>query len=393
MKKDIVCVRAFLKENLGDDLFLDILCNRYPKKKFVVCGSKKYSGSLAEIKNLEYKYDDSYMVKWTLRLLNFFSIIFNKICLCLWKRHLFSKVSLFDIWSSICQYNVLISGSLFIQRKITGKCYFPNIKSPYRRSEKKYYNRKPIVLGCNFGPYYDESYRQEYQELFLKAKQVSFREKYSADLFEGDNIYWASDIVFSYSKNKCILPDLKEYVLISVVNLNKDFDDKNKLAEEYLKYMIELVNKLKNANHKIVLLGCCNSQGDDIICYQILDGVRDNSNIRVVDYPNYDMHQMVGYFANAKYVVASRFHAMILGWLFEKNVFPIVYDDKMLHVIKDIEKRIGIDIKHTSIKNLDVNYIEYVLQHITDNFEWSEELRGIISDSNRHFELLDRLLK
>lgn len=396
MKKDKICVRAFVNGNLGDDLFIYILCNRYPHEQFVVCGLSKYSGSFAEIKNLTYKSVDSPGIKWGIRCINFMPILLNYICKKFWKRELFSKLSLFDILSRTSRYNILISGSLFMQKKSSGKLYFKNIKSPYMRCEKKYYSRSPIVMGCNFGPFYDEGYLKEYQALFSGARQVSFRDKYSAELFFGDNIFGASDIVFSYPKDKCVLPNIQNYILVSVVNLHKDFDEKANMSDRYLEYLNNLIQVLLENNQKVILLGCCKAQGDDKVCKQIMEQLKDKqANVGIINYPDMDMNQVAGYFANAKYVIASRFHAMILGWLFEKNVFPIIYDDKMLHVIDDIQEKAGNgkNIKYTSIYDLDTNSIEYILKHMNDSFEWSEELGNIVIDSGRHFQLLDDELK
>lgn len=39
--------------------------------------------------------------------------------------------------------------------------------------------------------------------------------------------------------------------------------------------------------------------------------------------------------AGASCIVASRFHAMILGWVFDKPVFPVAYSSKMVNVMQD----------------------------------------------------------
>ena len=40
-----------------------------------------------------------------------------------------------------------------------------------------------------------------------------------------------------------------------------------------------------------------------------------------------------------EYIVATRFHAMVIGWCLSKKVFPVVYSDKQLNVMQDIGYR------------------------------------------------------
>ena len=52
-------IRAYLNENLGDDLFVYILCNRYPNIKFSIVGENQFSGITNEISNLKFISEDS----------------------------------------------------------------------------------------------------------------------------------------------------------------------------------------------------------------------------------------------------------------------------------------------------------------------------------------------
>lgn len=46
-------VFAYTKQNLGDDLFVKILCKRYPNTKFVLYAPNIYKKVFKDIKNLE----------------------------------------------------------------------------------------------------------------------------------------------------------------------------------------------------------------------------------------------------------------------------------------------------------------------------------------------------
>lgn len=64
------CIRAFVKGNLGDDLFIYTLCKRYPNQKFVICGEEKYKCLFNSISNLKYIAEDSFLESGYLGLLS-----------------------------------------------------------------------------------------------------------------------------------------------------------------------------------------------------------------------------------------------------------------------------------------------------------------------------------
>ena len=128
---------------------------------------------------------------------------------------------------------------------------------------------KPNIIGCNFGPYYNDEYLQFYQSCFKEAKWVCFRERYSYDLFKGENIAWGTDIVFSYNKNKIYIPAKKDYIAVSTLNLNKDTGGNSQEADDFIQNIANAVNLLLNRGEHIILVGFCNAQGDNRINEEI----------------------------------------------------------------------------------------------------------------------------
>ena len=62
-----------------------------------------------------------------------------------------------------------------------------------------------------------------------------------------------------------------------------------------------------------------------------------------------EMAQILDQIGNCKMIIASRFHAMILGWIAQCKVLPLIYSDKMLNVINDV-RFTG---KYVDIKNIE----------------------------------------
>lgn len=325
------CIRAFIKGNLGDDLFIHVLCNRYPNTHFWLCGEHKFRRNFASLSNLSYVSTDKGIIKWFFRFLYVVPFGINRLMKRAGRRELFSKYTCFDFISRHSRRNILISGSIFME--LGTEEFFV---SPYYRKEQKYYSRKPYVIGCNFGPFHSEGYLEFYRQCFQKAGMVCFRDTYSANLFRGDNIAVAPDILFAYPVRQAAAPDLKGYVLISVINLLKDGAEDSGIADDYAKKLKEILSKLLAEQKQVVLMGFCREQKDDEVIDSLAGDNRDNPLLHIVNYPDISVHEAAGYFIGADYVIASRYHAMVLGWLFQKKVFPICYGEKMLHVIEDL---------------------------------------------------------
>lgn len=335
MKMFDVCIRAFVKGNLGDDLFIDTLCRRYPNTKFVLCGERAYKGCFRDISNLTYVSYDSFACRMIFRTMKLPVLVFNKVSKKLGLKRFIPYFGCEQFLQSVSKVNVLISGSIFME--VPGHKF---AMSPYYLGEVNYYKKRPYVIGCNFGPYYNEEYRQFYQERFEEASQVCFRERHSLELFHGENVGCGTDILFSYPKKECILPVEKDYVAISVLDLNKDNGEGSERSQKYIMAMSALVQNLLEAGEKIVLMGFCEAQRDHIVIEKIYEACGRNQGITIYNYPEKNYREMVGVLAGAKAIVSTRYHGMILGWLYGKRVLPVIYSSKMQHVIEDADLQI-----------------------------------------------------
>src|SRR5690554_2102032 len=94
-----VMVYAYTHFNLGDDLFIKILCERYPQTTFVLYAPKQYKYSFKEINNLRVFSNDLLMLQG-----------FNYVCRLLNIDNSFQR-----LLAKTCDAAILIGGSLFIQ--------------------------------------------------------------------------------------------------------------------------------------------------------------------------------------------------------------------------------------------------------------------------------------
>lgn len=280
--------------------------------------------------------------------------------------------------------NVYVIGSGFMEggergfwKKLTDKLYFKN---------------NLYLLGCNFGPYYSEDYRIEYKNLFSKAKDICFRDSYSYNIFKKlDNVRWESDIVFSYNGDidMSLSEDIGKYIVISAVNLDKDGKVySNKV--EYYKFLSKVSEWYLKRGTKVVFVGFCKKQNDNKAIEGIVENISENfaKQIYVINYPEENILKIMGVFKNAEAVFASRYHAGILGMLFERQTYFLSYSEKVIHVLQDIDEKIKyVDI--TSPINVSVN--DFVSQY--GYCISTERLRRIKESANKQFMKLDKILK
>src|SRR5699024_5717114 len=85
-------------------------------------------------------------------------------------------------------------------------------------------------------------------------------------------------------------------------------------------------------------------------------------------------------------VIATRFHAMILGVLYRKKVFAILYSDKMRTVIEENKMKIG----YCDIKQMDTLQPEKLFQYAT---KANIALETIQTNAEKQFSVLDTYIK
>lgn len=384
-----ICLRAFVKGNLGDDLLIHLLCSRYPNDIFYLCGEKKYKNKYMKLSNLKYISVDTFFALWGCRILNIFCYILCKI-----KGIGFHNVKtrVFDYFSRKADLNIYIIGSGFIER------YNDICRNKYAYiKEKKYYKRNTYVIDCSFGPYSSMEYVNIYKDLFSHTKQVSFRDINSYTHFTGDNILIYPDVVFSIKRfltlNRNIGPVNKPYILIAPLDPDKDLKPLNNkeltLNSNYIHVMRQIIRKVVSLDFDIVIMCLCKDQGDDsvadIIC-QGLDLIKDR--IKIVSYSDTYCWDMIDYFINAGCVITSRFHAMVLGWVYNKSVLSISFSEKINSVASDCGAKDSI---MTLDECLDQTYLENMIKKLLSNMFICPDTERISKEAEGHFAKLDLL--
>lgn len=324
MSNKKVYIRAYIAGNFGDDLFIRIVCERYPAVQFWIIGSQRYCHNFDDVPNLHYVKNDTLIKKLLRKSMNMIGKLFNISFL--------RYFSIDYIWGAICckkfDLCLLVSGSYFIEW--TDDLGYWDY---YFHMEKEFYSTAPCVLDINFGPYKREKYLEFYLNEMKKACFLSVRDRKTLYLLKESGAVYAPDMVFLYDKKRNIPYKYNnEYIVIAVVN--------NMVAtDQYYKKMYELEEYAYGKGYNVVLLSMCSSEGDgktiEILCKK---SQKLEDRIAIFEYGKKKIEEVVGLIAGADLVIAGRYHAMVISWVCNTPVVPICYSTKMINVIQDLAK-------------------------------------------------------
>lgn len=358
MKK--LLLDMYLKKNLGDDLFFKIISERYPNTIFYIqpglnYNKKNYPKNIKIIRNLFTRTIN--VIEKKLKLNTLFVTNFLKLK---------------------CDAYIVLGGSMFIEKKKFDKKIIYN---KYFKIKKPFY-----ILGSNFGPYKSNNYYEAYKNIFEKTIDISFRDKYSYELFKNlKNVRVNPDIVFSLDTSNIELNE-EEKVIISVINCRNRFEEK--VSNKYENLIIDLINKFDKFGYKVILMSFCKYEGDEEAINEILSEISSDELKNKIEQYNYNgnIEEALNVLGKAKIIVGSRFHANILGLVMNKTILPIAYSDKTINVLKDINFK-G---KIIDIRKID----EFNINELTKkDLEYKINVEKYKKNAQKHFEKLDEFLK
>ncbi len=326
---------GFYGHNVGDDAFFDMLFKRYPDTMFYVllermvldaCSDNGYPDTMFYVL-LKSSYEELFSRYPNVRFydatrpdiikINAFGEKFNQ-------SNLFEKLLL-----KICDGVVHIGGSIYQQ--------IGNWQLDFDiRKERNLSGKKFFAVSNNFGPYTGNSYRDMWAGEFKKWTDICFRDRYSYKLFSDiPTVRYAPDLLFSFPIEK---KESEKKVSISVIDTLAPFRSMEKsTAEAYENKIVELIKRFSSDGYAVSLLSFCAFESDNAAVDRILAALPEevSSNVKNVVYSN-ALSEITNEIETSEYVVATRFHAMILGYIAGKRVLPICYSEKMSNVISDL---------------------------------------------------------
>ena len=342
---------VYLNDNLGDDLFVKIISARYPYMKFITISNS----------NIKLKLDNVKVLK------GFWYKNANKLIKMLSNR----KETVETLLEKKYKRSLFIGGSMFIEGQSSNK-------------ELSCHKGDYYIIGINFGPYKTEKYFNECKNIFKNSKYVCFRDKTSYNLFKdlGENIDVAPDFVFNLDTNNITITDRKR-VVFSIIDCKNKLDEK--YEEIYDKTIINLTKLLIEKGYEITYMSFCKNQNDEVAIKRIISKCDENIKNKIDTY-FYDgnIEDALNVLGDCKLIVGSRFHANIIGLLLGKTVIPVIYSEKTINTLKDMNfKGKIIDIK--KMDDFDFNSIT------EEDLNYHLDISKKIEEAKRPLKVIDKL--
>lgn len=330
MKRKSCLVIGYMNLNFGDDLFFYILFKRYPQVDFYMYPPSrlldKYKECYKRCKNVKFYEEEAYYINV--------------------RKNIPDKSTPINLFPMICEraknvdFYINIGGSIFMQN--------PNWKNDDRFILKDLLkDKKSFIIGCNFGPG-DQEFTDFYKLWFTRFDDVCFRDNKSYEIFkELPNTRKADDIVLLKTRKNILYRKIyNKNIAISVIDVDNNIKTK-KYANDYYEYHIKVIKHYINKGYKINLFSFCTEDGDKKAIQKILNQLENkyHQNIEIIEYDG-NIKSFLSKYRKNKYVIATRFHAMILALANNQEFVSIAYNEKTDNFLQ------GLNVKALSFKEL-----------------------------------------
>ena len=333
-----IYIKAYTRINLGDDLFIHIICSRYPNSTFYLKKYSPYTDIFCNIPNL---------------------IIIDEI----------EKINIDAI--------VYIGGSIFIENSAISILRVRELKNEIIKE-----NIPTYIIGANFGPYTSQDYFNAVKyELLPNVTSITFRDKYSYNLFKDmPNVHYAPDVVFSLDTNNISKINQKELGISVIYHLERE--NLKQHYNEYINKLVEISKYYISNGYIVKLFSFCEYEKDMTAINDIINKLSENeiNNVKICNYKG-KSDETLDELSNLKLFIATRFHSMILGLKLNIPTIPICYSKKMSNVLNDINFPKDKIYTFENITKLKYKTIPSIF------------FSSLFNDGEKQFEQLDKFIK
>lgn len=255
----------------------------------------------------------------------------------------------FEILKAILLNDILISGGGSLLQNKTSN--FSLIYYLFIIFLAKLFNKKVIIFAQGIEPINGKFFEFLTKTVLKMTNFISVRDKKSQNLLNSWNIKTEllSDPAYSLIENIEINQDKKG--LIVQLRSFEGIDDKfiSDLADVIAKYY----------QGEITVLSLQNEYDKDI-CLSFIEKLKKyNANAKFIPYQG--IKETIDVLNNAKYVISTRLHGLIVSYALENKCFGLIYDEKIRTLCDEL------NIENIEIKNYQKDELDIKLNNFFNN--------------------------
>lgn len=314
-----IFVHSITTVNVGDDLFMQMLFKRYPDIKMVLYAPSTYKLMFKSFSNVKVVSDNDKFVKRIIRLSKFL--------------HLPQTMLIYGFLTIKFKINLflVVGGSLFME----GNSNTPSILRRIHYFKCLFPRMKVAVIGSNFGPCSTVNFFNSVRKSLHCADDVCFRDRASYEAFaELSNVRWGNDIVMHSRIDKDCAIIKKKNVCINIRSVER-WESLRPYKEKYLQTIKSLVSDFQAKGYSISLLSFCEKYGDHEISDELYEQIENKNSIEKLYYKG-ELNEIINKIAESEYMIATRFHAIILCLIYNVKVLPVSYSIKTENMLKSL---------------------------------------------------------
>jgi colanic acid/amylovoran biosynthesis protein len=360
--RDRIFVSFYDRANLGDDLLLRTLIDRYPGVDFdyLELGAGKGAVALAP-----------HVHGWS--VVRYIDGMLRRL------RVPFRLAPGARRWLILrSRFAIRIGGSLYMERGAW--------RLDAERDADLLRGREgAFFINGNFGPWQTPEFLERYARIFSRAVDVTVRDRASlTQLAAVPTVRLAPDLIFSTPRP--VVAGERNGVVISVIDLS----GREALAEQRKSYEVALaglVDELVTAGEKVTLMSFCAYEGDEAAAGRVLDLLP--APVRPLVGTHFytgDVDAALATLGGARAVLATRFHAMVLGLTFGCRVCTITYSDKTAQALDDL----GLEGHGWTLEEFAATPRSDVLDRLSG--QGTDLPPDVVAAAAGHFDILDTLL-
>lgn len=356
-----ILLNGYFHENLGDDLFYQLIVRRYPQHQFYMPVHADHAHAYTGNGNVKV-WRQNKLLRGANKLLSALS----------------PRFAVNTLAGNFTDLSVLIGGSMFQELFADGS----DLK---RLAQMPRHKKGLYVLGINFGPHKTQGYLDACRDYLSGATDVCFRDSVSYQYFSDfPNTRLGSDIVFGIES---ICPRVATHSNTCVISV-MDFFSKPGLAtygKEYYRFLVEAALHQQSLGRKVQMVSFCKWEGDERAIEEFFRNCPEEAtkDISVLRYNGKNWKEICQAISGAEYVIASRFHSMVLALAYGVPTVVIGYSNKTVQLLADMGQK-DLVITPDMLKNVKADTATAIRD--LDISQWK-------SGAEAHFAALDRLLK